>query len=55
MPDKTLRCRDCLKDFNWTEKEQTFFAEKGWTDPIRCPDCRKKRKIDRERQDQQRG
>lgn len=43
--DKTLVCRDCGKEFLFTEGEQAFYAEKGFTnEPTRCPDCRKARK-----------
>ncbi|OGD67835.1 zinc-binding protein [Candidatus Berkelbacteria bacterium RIFCSPHIGHO2_12_FULL_36_9] len=43
--DKTLKCRDCGQDFTWTAGEQDFFAQKGFDKPpIRCHDCRKKKK-----------
>ena len=39
--DKTLTCRDCGTSFAFTASEQTFFAEKGFTnEPSRCPGCR---------------
>jgi hypothetical protein len=39
--DKTLTCRDCGNPFTFTEGEQAFFAQKGFTnEPSRCPDCR---------------
>ncbi len=39
--DKTLTCRDCGVDFIFSESEQAFFAEKGFTnEPGRCPSCR---------------
>ena len=39
--DKTLTCRDCGNPFTFTEGEQAFFAEKGFTnEPGRCPECR---------------
>ena len=39
--DKTLTCRDCNNPFTFTEGEQAFFAEKGFTnEPGRCPECR---------------
>jgi len=39
--DKTLTCRDCNNPFTFTEGEQAFFAQKGFTnEPSRCPDCR---------------
>lgn len=43
--DKQLTCRDCGKDFTWTEGEQEFYAQKGFDNPpVRCPECRAQRK-----------
>jgi CxxC-x17-CxxC domain-containing protein len=43
--DKTLTCRDCGQNFTFTQGEQEFFAQKGFTnEPSRCPDCRAARK-----------
>jgi DNA-directed RNA polymerase subunit RPC12/RpoP len=45
MPDKTLVCKDCGKEFVFTEGEQAFYKEKGFeNEPQRCPECRKARK-----------
>lgn len=42
MQDKTISCKDCGKDFQFTVGEQEFYKEKGFTnEPVRCPDCRK--------------
>ena len=30
MSDKTIICKDCNKEFIFTEGEQAFYAEKGW-------------------------
>jgi CxxC-x17-CxxC domain-containing protein len=39
--DRTLTCRDCSNPFTFTEGEQAFFAQKGFTnEPSRCPECR---------------
>jgi CxxC-x17-CxxC domain-containing protein len=39
--EKTLTCRDCGAEFAFTASEQSFFAEKGFTnEPSRCPACR---------------
>jgi CxxC-x17-CxxC domain-containing protein len=39
--DKTLTCRDCNSPFTFTEGEQAFYAQKGFTnEPTRCPECR---------------
>lgn len=43
--DKRIICKDCGTEFLFTIGEQKFFAEKGFeNDPIRCPECRAKRK-----------
>ena len=42
--DQNLTCRDCGKSFIWTGGEQDFFSAKGFPAPVRCPDCRKKRR-----------
>jgi len=40
--DKTLKCKNCGKDFIWTKGEQEFFHEKGLKNkPARCKECRK--------------
>jgi len=40
MSDTELTCKDCGKPFVWTEKEQQFYKEKGFSEPKRCRDCR---------------
>lgn len=48
MEDRTLVCKDCGKEFVFTVGEQEFFKEKGFdNDPVRCPDCRRARKAQR--------
>ena len=45
MADKTIVCKDCGKEFIFTEGEQAFYKEKGFdNDPVRCPECRRARK-----------
>lgn len=49
MEDKKIICKDCGKEFVFSVGEQKFFAEKGLTfDPVRCPECRKIRKAQKE-------
>ncbi len=37
MADKTLTCKDCGKEFVFTEGEQEFYKEKGFeNEPQRC-------------------
>jgi len=43
--DKQLICKECGRDFLFSAKEQEFFKHKGFEhEPVRCPDCRQKRK-----------
>ncbi|MDP4144741.1 MAG: zinc-ribbon domain-containing protein [Bacillota bacterium] len=45
MPDKTIICKDCDKEFTFTEGEQAFYKEKGFeNEPQRCGECRRSRK-----------
>lgn len=44
--DKTIQCVDCGVTFTWSAPEQAFYASKGFnTEPKRCPDCRKFRRL----------
>ncbi len=45
--DKTLTCADCSQAFTFTASEQDFYAERGFTEPKRCPTCRAARKAAR--------
>ena len=47
MESKQLTCADCGQTFEFTAEEQQFFAEKGYQEPKRCGNCRKKKKDDR--------
>ena len=52
MSDKNLTCKDCGKEFVFTEGEQAFYLEKGFeNEPQRCPDCRRARKQTRRSND----
>ncbi len=47
--DETLTCKDCGKEFIFSAGEQEFYAEKGFeNEPVRCRDCRDKRRRDRD-------
>jgi CxxC-x17-CxxC domain-containing protein len=48
MADQTLTCSDCGAQFSFTESEQEFYASKGFSAPVRCPDCRAARKAARQ-------
>lgn len=47
MPDQTLVCRDCNAEYVFTEGEQAFYQEKGFSAPIRCSECRRRRKAEK--------
>ena len=48
LTDKTLVCRDCGQEFNFTAGEQEFYASRGLqNEPKRCPQCRASRRAAR--------
>jgi len=47
MPDRTITCADCGADFLFGEREQSFYAERGMSEPKRCKPCRDQRKAQR--------
>lgn len=50
MEEKII-CRNCGKEFTFTVGEQRFYEEKGFSKPVRCKECRDKRKAERENQE----
>lgn len=42
--DKVLMCKDCGRSFTWTYQEQIKYAQRGHTEPKRCPECRANRR-----------
>ena len=47
MSDRTITCRDCGEAFTFTAGEQAFYAERGYSEPQRCANCRAERKAQR--------
>ena len=45
LKDKILICKDCRRKFPFTAREQKFFGQKGWPDPVRCHYCQRQKKI----------
>jgi CxxC-x17-CxxC domain-containing protein len=46
--NKSLICKDCGNPFDFTARDQMFYAEKGFeNEPQRCRDCRNVRKTQR--------
>lgn len=48
MTDKSIICKDCGKEFIFAVGEQKFYESKGLAAPVRCKECRQKRKADKE-------
>lgn len=46
MADKKIICKVCGTEFLFTERDQAFFAERGYTAPQSCRECRAKRKAE---------
>ena len=43
--DRTLTCVECAQGFTFTADDQSYHAEKGYTnEPKRCPSCRQARR-----------
>ncbi|MEB3198678.1 MAG: CxxC-x17-CxxC domain-containing protein [Candidatus Sericytochromatia bacterium] len=47
MATQTLTCADCSTNFEFSESEQAFYAEKGFSAPRRCRPCRDAAKAQR--------
>ncbi|BDE05949.1 hypothetical protein WPS_12250 [Vulcanimicrobium alpinum] len=46
--NRVLTCKDCGNTFDFTVRDQMFYAEKGFeNEPQRCRDCRAARKSQR--------
>ena len=43
METKTLTCKICGADFEFTEGEQQFYSDRNLNEPRRCPNCRTKK------------
>ena len=40
LTDRSLTCADCGQEFIFSESEQSFYAERGFSEPRRCASCR---------------
>ena len=50
--DRTLTCLDCGQGFIFSADDQSYHAEKGYTnEPKRCPSCRQSRRSQRNSDD----
>jgi len=48
--DREITCKDCKTKFTFTAGEQQWFAERDFTDPVRCKPCRDQKKAQKEAQ-----
>ena len=48
MADITRQCKDCGKSFTISEGHQKWFKSKRFSYPVRCEECRAKRKQQKE-------
>jgi CxxC-x17-CxxC domain-containing protein len=46
--DRTITCADCGQEFIFSASEQQFYADRGFSDPRRCPTDRQARKAQRQ-------
>jgi CxxC-x17-CxxC domain-containing protein len=53
--DRTLTCADCGQEFVFTQSEQQFYTDRGFSDPRRCRNCRAARKASMGGSDQSMG
>ncbi len=45
MENKVLACKECRRNFDFSVRDQQFYAQKGFTnEPQRCKECRDARK-----------
>lgn len=55
LKDITIVCKDCGEEFTFTVGEQQFYKEKGLENsPVRCKDCRDKKRANNNRNDRPR-
>jgi CxxC-x17-CxxC domain-containing protein len=47
LTEQTIDCADCEREFVFSIPEQLFYAERGIRQPVRCPECRARRRAER--------
>ena len=45
---KSITCKICSQPFEWLDEEIQFYHDRNLVEPKRCPECRTKRKSDKE-------
>ncbi len=43
IQNKVITCIQCDCDFDYTIEEQIYHQQRGFDEPKRCPECRKKK------------
>ena len=46
MADQNITCKGCNVEFVFSERDQAFYQERGFSAPQSCRDCRAKRKAE---------
>uniref|UniRef100_A0A6M3JLB0 Probable zinc-binding domain-containing protein n=1 Tax=viral metagenome TaxID=1070528 RepID=A0A6M3JLB0_9ZZZZ len=44
---KKIICKICGTEFEWSDEEIQFYLDRNLVEPKRCPDCRSRRKTDK--------
>ena len=44
MVSEYINCVDCSEEFEYSERDQEFYRERGFSNPKRCKACRTKKK-----------
>ena len=42
--DRNITCTECGQEFVFSEDDQQYHSERGYSDPKRCPSCRAARR-----------
>lgn len=48
---KDLCCADCGKQFYISDKDEAFYKKMNYILPKRCLDCRRRRKLEKEKKE----
>ena len=52
LQDEVIVCKDCGTEFTFSVRDQEFYEKMGFTNkPVRCKECRDKRKSERANQE----
>lgn len=43
METKVIECIQCAAEFEFSVQDQRRYAQKGYDEPLRCPECRKRK------------